>query len=230
VSDTPRFVGQSNAYDIPNNIIYLGSLEYAWDVGDSLVGWTLGGTTVPTIAVDGRMRLYDNINAADQSSSAYITIPNTLGKLFMILHVKFTRMIDDTSTDDYALYFSLNLSGASTGIAHRYRPGVSNYLVYADSTGLGNLVSFAFVPVAGQEYALDVVVSPSEVILFIDNVRRASVPLSSKGSSQMSNHPRQQFLSYNKRAFFWVRHDAGEVSHYRLRDIRVSEYRGKNPV
>jgi len=230
VSEIPRYVGQSNAYDIPNNIIYLGSLEYAWDVGDSLSGWTLGGTTVPTIAADGRMRLYD-ATPGGGSSNLYYPL-NIRGNLNAILHFKFTRMLDDVMVAPYSFagviesWLSANPAGAWYQVADFVRR-----LNWTDTGFTGTYratVPALPMPTPGVEYAVDVVMTPTNIILLIDNVKYASIAMSERGSSPLSRTARQDYFGNLKSISFGIVNGVAGVSHYRIRDIRVSAYRGQS--
>jgi len=223
-----RYTGQSNAYDIPNNIIYLGSLEYAWDVGDSLVGWTLGGNTVPTIAVDGRMRLYD-ATPGGGSSSAAIVIPNTKGQMLTVINFKFTRMLDDTST---GVAFAFHISSITTvvnGMGWYTTNALSNF-AWRNSNYGGSLNAFTvpFAPVAGVEYSCSLIKTSNAVMVLINGELKATILVSAKGSAPLANTPLNDFMADNKNIVFYTAHGAGEVSHYRVRDIRVSRQVGKS--
>ena len=227
----PKYVGQSNAYDIPNNIIYLGDLLFAWDVGDDLTGWTLGGTTVPTIAVDGRLKLYDNSVAALSNSMCRIVIPNTMGQLYCIFKCKITQMADDTSTDDRKVVIQIDPGTVNeNGHIYLYNKGTnSSTHRFWNTSYLGSgTIGLAWVPVAGIEYELSLIMTPKSLIMLINGVMMDSIPISNKGTAPSSLTPLADWLKTNKTIQFFVRHLANEVSHYRIRDIRVSAYRGQS--
>jgi len=218
-----RYVGESNAYDIANDKVYMGDLVWSWDVGDPLADWTLGGTTSPTLAPDGQLDLFDNINAANQTSECYVAIPNTIGGMWAILHCKFTMQTDDTSTDGVRFIGQISSSTtAQRGLVFQVNPVASNIRWYAN-TGAGPNANMTFVPVAGQEYVLDLVVSSSEVIIMVNNERFGSFPT---GMGNLPLTPLVSWNSSNKIIYFYARHDAGEVSHFRCRDVRVSRLVG----
>jgi len=223
----PKYVGQSNAYDIPNNVIYMGDLLYAWDVGDPLTGWTLGGITVPTIAADGRIRLYDNTPAGG-SSSGRIVIPNTLGELLCILHFKATRMIDDTSTNDNSLYCGLADSVPAGGALWNYRALAPTMWGMWRNPTLGYSASMSRILTQGQEYSLDIVKTAKEIVWLIDNVKVLETPVGVKGTAPLSSTPQNFMRTTLKYVNFYVDHAAGQVSHWRVRDIRVSRLVGKS--
>ena len=221
-----KYVGQSNAYDIPNNIIYLGDLLFSWDTGDSLVGWTLGGNTVPTIAVDGRMRLYD-ATAGGGNSNAYYTIPNSKGALWHVVSAKLTRMVDDTSTDSRAMIFQFGgVTSFDRGHEWAHR-GTSNQILYAwlNQGAVGALALASDVPAAGVETRIDLVLTPKGVIFLADGVQKYQFPVS---MSPLSPSALQSDFAGDKVIRFQVGHAAGQVSHWRVRDIRVSRLVGQS--
>ena len=223
----PKYVGQSNAYDIPNNVIYMGDLLYAWDVGDDLTGWLLGSTTPPTIAADGRLRLY-SATPAGGGSSAQIVVPNTLGELLCIHHFKLTRMIDDTSTSFAAFYSGLSDNVPNGGLLWRYSATPSMWGMWWNYGTLGYAANMSRILTPGQEYSLDIVKTPKSVIWLIDNVKVLETPVGVKGTAPLSSTPLNFWRTINKYVNFYTAQAAGQVTHYRVRDIRVSRYVGQS--
>ena len=224
-----KYVGQSNAYDIPNNVIYLGDLLYAWDVGDDLTGWTLGGTTVPTIAVDGRMDLNALNGAGNGISSAYILVPNTLGEFLGIIHAKMTRMIDDSSTYNYDGSLWLGDNVFTGGMIQHYDPATPTMWCRWYSPGGGVVTNSGRPLTAGQEYSVDIVKTAKDIIYLLNNTLIASTPVSSKGTvTSLPQLPQLYWRQTQKYIGIYMRANINERTHWRVRDIRVSRYVGKN--
>lgn len=228
-----RFQGQSNAYDIPNNVIYMGDLLFSWDIGDPITVFTLGGTTVPTLAVDGRIKLYEATNANDQPSWCYITIPNTKGRAALIFHAIISKQADDTSTDNisFALQIGPNPGAPGIPIGMTYWVDGSvprSNLLWRNLAAAGTTLNIVFNPTAGVEYAVDLLMTDKEIIVLVNNVKLTSILINTLGNATLSAHPLKDWFTADKQILLWVRHDAGQVSHYRVRDIRVSRLVGQS--
>ena len=224
-----RYRGESNAYDTANNKVYLGDLLYSFPLGSDLTGWTLAGNTVPTIASDGQIDLFDNINLANQTSEGYVTIPNTKGAFLGIFHCKFTKQADDTSGSNVQFLAMLNQSGAPvTGIGYQYDSAIIT-LHWKGQVGFGTtrvLGAGVGVPVASREFALDMLFTPSYIVYLLDSVLLGTIPVGEIGNSPLPDAQTKSWFANDKRVYFQVRHNAGQVSHYRVRDIRVSRLVG----
>jgi hypothetical protein len=200
---------------------------WSWQVGNDLTGWTLGGATVPTISADGQIDLYDATNLANQTSSAYFTLLNTLGQLYCIFHCKFTRQADDTGADDYEFLAQIApIISAGRGLYWRGSNAVSYHVWYNNNYG-GNSVALTYpAPVVGQEHDLSIILTPKSSIVIMDNIKINEILTSNIGGAVLSATPYNDWLTANKTINFFVRHQAGQVSHYRVRDIRVSRLVG----
>jgi len=227
----PKYVGQSNAYDIPNNIIYMGDLLYAWDVGDDLTGWVLSGNTNPTIAVDGRIRLYDATGGGG-TSAGYFELPNTKGAFLGIVNIKFTRMLDDTSVHQFmfALQFSAH-PVVTGGICINFNSiGGTVELRWINSNYQGVVSSVVGVaPVAGTEYALSIVMGPNKIIFLLNGAKIGEILIGNTGGAcPLSATQLRDHFAQNKKVHLYASHAGGQVSHIRVRDIRVSRYVGQS--
>ncbi|GAG01505.1 unnamed protein product, partial [marine sediment metagenome] len=196
-----RFVGESNAYDIQNNKIYMGDLLWSWDVGLDLSDFTLGGTTIPTIAPDGQIDLFDNIGAGGVSQCGRI-INNTMGLFYAVLHFKFTKQAGDNSTSvPFAAQVGLGAL-VVTGMgfwAGNLTPTASR-ISYRTTAYGGNLLDTSMgTPVIGQEYTVDLILTPKEYILLVDNVRLHSILNSNIGTAPPNITPFGQLMTANKR-------------------------------
>ena len=224
-----RYVGEFVVVDKTNGVQYLASKDWSWDIGNDLTGWILAGT-VPTIASDGRIELFDNA-AGIGSSQGYISLPNTTGEFLGMIHFKITRMVGDTSNYAYSLFCGLLADAAySSGIIFRlvllpvYGAWYNNGQIGVDVTLSGGLTS-------GVEYAVDIVITPSEVIYLVNNVRLGSTPRSAKGAiTSLSATQNQAWRAGQKRVAFFAGHGAGQVSHYRVSDIKVGRLAGIGSV
>jgi len=225
-----RFVGESNAYDIANNITYLGDLVY-YNPGDNLTGWTLGGATSPTISADGQIDLFDNTNLANQASYCYYTLPNTNGQFFNIFHVKFTKQSDDTSTDSSRFIVAISSTTITPSSGHQLADKVAGtYHPWLNSAGVGvnNLTTFALS--ASIEVNLDLVMTSKHALILLDNVLYDIIEIGNDGGANLGATPNMDFKGDNKILWLWVRHDAGAVSHFKVRDIRIARCVGQGDL
>jgi len=226
----PKYNGRFVVKDIANGRQYLADLLYQFELGDSLAGWTLGGTTFPTIAADGQIDLFENTNLADQPCYAYITIPNTIGRVISILHVKITKQSDDTSLDEISfqiqIYPVAGLAGPC-GMNYRVDSSVPRSKLYWNNLiAQGTNVNITFVPLSSTEYDINLVMTDKDIVVIINNTRLASIPINCIGNAPLSVQPAIVWNSSNKQVMLYVRHDAGQISHYRVRDIKVGRLVG----
>jgi len=226
-----RYNGRVVVEDKQNNKKYLGDLVY-YNPGDNLTGWVLGGTTQPTIGSlpSGLpcFDFYDNINLANQTSLTYIMLPNTGGLFYQICSFKFTKQLDDTSTDIYEFAGQIGAS-TSVGRGHGYSHRVAStryYWLNATGLGLDQNITTLFPAIAGQEQEIVLIITPKNTILMGDGDRIASNYTFISGASPPGATPFLDFLKDNKVIYFYARHDAGEVTHYKVRDITVARLAG----
>jgi hypothetical protein len=221
-----RFVGEANAYDVTNGRVYLGDLCYSWGLGDSLAAFTLGGTTAPTLSMDGQIDIYDATPAAGSSSYLRILLPNVSGEFLSIVHFKMTRHIDDTSLSNIN-YFAIMDATTTGGLGYNYDGSTPTlYRMWSNSVGGGTLGSIAYPLVASQEYVFNIVKTPSKILFIMNNVLVSSLAVSVKGSSSMSLTPQQSWRAMSKYLIFYISHQLNQISHYRVREIRVSKLVG----
>jgi len=224
----PRYRGESNAYDIANNKIYRGDLLFAWDVGDTLTGWTLSGGTLPTIALDGRINLYE-ASAGANSIDVYYDIPNTMGQFYGIANMKFIIMGDDTSTNAFAFAGQLSAYSVVTGgLCVNFNNVVSLADIrWINSSYTGSMVSgISAVINRGTEYTLSLIISPDKTIALLNNVKLGEIPISNKGTCPMNATQLKDHFAQTKKIHLYAGHAAGQISHVRVRDIRVSRLVG----
>jgi len=227
----PKYNGRFVVKDIANGVQYLADLLYQFELGDTLVApWILGGT-VPTIASDGSIRLYDN-GAGVGSSLAQYPMANTKGEFLGIIHFKITRKADDTSLDPYALYAGLSADAVGNSGIIFWRNGAANVLgawnnaLPAGSTTLiivGTLT-------AEQEYVVDTVITSEQVIFIVDGIRRGAISRSTRGTAPLPTNQNQVWRAGSKMVILYAGHAAGQVSHYRVRDIKVGRLAGIGSV
>jgi hypothetical protein len=210
--------------------VYLGDLLYSFPLGSDLTGWTLGGNTVPTIAADGQIDIYDAVNLANARSVCTYTIPNSAGQFYGIVHFKLTRQNDDTSFDDYSLVVQISSSTVFSieGLSYKFNSaGPSAGLYWSNrSGGGGTSLAIAFTPVIGTECEIVLLITPTHVIILANGILQGRVPIGQTGTCLLSETQIKSWCEANKVIYINARHQAGQVSHYRIRDIRVSAYRG----
>jgi hypothetical protein len=180
--------------------------------------------------MDGQIDLYDATNLNDQPSFANYTLPNSVGGGYYIIHCKFTRMLDDSSTDILGFIITFRpLGGAmnvTNGAGYWYNQSAGTTSTFWNNTyDVGTNINVTNPPI-GAEQALDIVVTPKDVIYIMNNIPIASFPTGKKGTAGLTNTPIRDFFSYQKNILFWTRHDAGQISHYRIRQARVSRLVG----
>jgi len=226
-----RYVGEFVCRDISAGRQFLCNKIWSWSKGDGLTGFVLAGTTVPTIDAQGRINLYDAVAGAG-NSGLYITVPNTRD-IYYVLSFKLMKQVDDTSTPNLA--FNCYIAGSAPGMAttpgHGYytRPAAVNsahhwWTSLGGGTGPSN--SPAFLPVAGVEYQICLILAPNEVLLIVDGVLLSTLYFGAQGVG-LSLTPRMDWLKGNKTIDFDVQHNAGQVSHFTVHDIKVGTLAGQ---
>jgi len=225
-----RYAGEFVVKDIANNRQYLADLLWKWDVGDDLTGWTLGGTTVPTIVANGRIDIFDN-TAGAATSFAYRQFANSSGRFDVVISFKFTRMNDDTLVNvAFTAQWTPTLNVAN-GFAFYTAAGTS-YIAWRNNNYGGSLNVFAsaFAPVIGVEHQCDMILTPTTALIMVDGVLRAEIKRSNKGTAPLSATPEQDMNAVNKIFEIHCGHAAGQVSHFQVRDIKVGRLVGVGDV
>jgi len=232
-----RYVGEFVVKDIANDRQYLADLLWKWDVGDDLTGWVLGGTTPPTIAPDGQIDIFDNTPAAFSNTLAIFTLPTlSLGPCYHIFTCKFTKQIDDTSVDNQ--HFNAGINTTAVLFSGGLMMMVSNLAgaTYLDWTNQGGDLLrsnfFVVLPTAGVEYRMATILGPTTVQCLWEGRKLGEIPTgSSVPGAQINLRPYQNWLS---RPFKYIvmggRHRLNEVTHYRVRDIKVGRLVGVGDV
>ena len=223
-----RYKGEFVVKDTTNNRQYLADLIWSWSKGDGLTGWTLGGTTLPTIAADGQIDLYD-ATAGGGTSFLNVTIPNTNGNLWGVLRVKMTRQVDDTSLSNTAATSQIYSTGGTGEVAAYISHTTNQIRKYwkAGTVGYDVVGPAGLVPQSGVEAEISVILSPKGPVWLFNNVLLGTVPL---GMSQPLRSALQLWCDGNKKVQFYVEHTSGQVSHYRVHDIKVGRLVGVGDV
>jgi len=225
-----KYSGRFVVKDIANNRQYLADMLYGWNVGDNLTGWTLADTTIPTIAADGTIRLYDN-TAGGGGSSLYYPI-NIYGNLWTVLSFKFTRKADDVIVAPYDFngviepWLSANPQGARFDFTDFTRR-----MDWISGGWLGTYQAIPFaVPTPETEYQVALIIHPRDVICIIDGIWMGNIPIGRNGNAPLSLPPLQYYRANPKSISFDAHHGAGGVNHYRIRDIKIGRLVGVGDV
>jgi hypothetical protein len=219
-----RYKGESNCYDIANHKVYLGDMIYSWGRGDDLTGWTVVGATISS---DGQMNLYD-ATPGGGAAQAYITLPNSAGEFRATVSCKFTRQSDDNSA---SVAFASHLCPVTTSVVNGmgwYTSNAASFLAWRNMNYGGSLNGFTvpFAPQVSVEYQFDIIMTDKMILLLINNILMASISVSTIGSAPLSSTPASDFRTANKVFILYTAHGAGLISHYRVREIRVSRLVG----
>jgi hypothetical protein len=225
-----RYSGEFVVQDTAGAKKYLADLLYGWDIGDDLTGWTLGGTTIPTIATDGWIRLYDAVPGAGTTSGFY-PMPGSMGEFMGVFHFKVIRKADDTSLELFSLFCGITAdallnSGMNFQCAAVAPLGMKGDWFNANIAGV-TLPLTAVVMPTETEYTIDIIMTQNDVIFLVNGVRLGSIPRSNKGTiTSLSEHQNREWRAGLKRACLYSGHAAGTVSHHRIHDIKVGRLVG----
>jgi hypothetical protein len=218
----PRYSGSFVVKDIANDKQYLVDLLYAFERGDDLTGWTLGGNTAPTITADGKIRLYEvSAGGGIWSSWCYRTMPNTLGKMNYVLEFDITQM-----AEDFGSFLELIVAGTTAinlGTFYFWQPSIMYYV----SSGCSTQRNLAFNFVVGTEYKFDIIFSQEGFTLLINGVRQGFIPASEIGvGGNLSATQLKELLAGNKTIQFYTEHLNLERSHWQIRNVKFGRLVG----
>jgi hypothetical protein len=218
-----RYVGRFVVEDVRNSKKYLFDLRYRWDRGHDLADWVLDGTTNPTIDAVGNIDMFDNINLANQSSSMAHPLPNTLGDQPVCFCAKVTRQADESSTDGLAFNIAIDhIAGPFTIRGHGYaydKSGPPSEHHWMNQFGQGYEGIVAFNPAVNVEHDICLIIAKPNILLIVDGVLVDSGPYGFRYGGHEIVY--QDWNSGNKNLKLYARHNAGEVSHWKVRDIRA---------
>lgn len=223
-----RYSGRFVISDFQNNKKYLFDLRYLWDRGHDLSDWVLNGTTNPTIDAAGNIDIFDNINLALQSSSMAHPLPNTKGDVPVCFCAKVTRQADESSTNGVAFNMAIDhVAGPWTIRGHGYiydKAAPPSEHHWMSQSGQGYQANVTFNPTINVEHDICLIIAKPRVLLIVDGVLIDSGPYGYKYSSGPIVY--QDWNSDNKNLKLYARHDAGEISHWKVRDIRAGVLAG----
>jgi len=219
--------------DIQNNRKYLADQRFGWGINkfpDDLSIWSLAGI-LPTVAVNGKLDIYMS-GGGGLSSQAYRAL-NLLGANWIVISVKVTKMADDTSTSPYGAWIALsNAHGSDTELLWMSNnpPGTQRF-IFRNDAYLGNLlVTSQPTQPLGTEQQVDMIVSPSNIMILINGQLASSIPTGKLGTAPLSRSPlKDWFASPKILTIECDRAGVGEVSHYQFTDIKVGTLAGVSP-
>jgi hypothetical protein len=222
----PRFTGRFVTKDIANDKQYLADLLFGWDVGDDLTGWTTGGNTVPTIAANGKIDLYEaSAGGGIWKSWLYRTIPNTMGKMNYVLEFDVTMM-----ADDFGSFLELIVAGSTApnlGTWYFWQPSI----MYYTSSGCSTQRNLAFNFVVGTEYRFAIIFSQEGFTLLINGVRQGFIPASEIGvGGNLSATQLKELFAGNKTIQFYTEHLNLERSHWQIRNVKFGRLVGVGDI
>jgi hypothetical protein len=219
----PKYNGRFVVKDIANGRQYLADLLYQFELGDSLAGWTLGGTTSPTIAANGNMDFYQ-AGAGAGDSFAKRTI-FTGGYNLAVLHQKVTLVVDNNISSGYAGMMDVGING---GMGFQINPAPSSIArFWLNNVSQGQLTFTGINMTPGQEYSFDFVMTPTYIYHLIDGVPFSGIYTGIKGNAPMSNTPLLAWMGQVRNISYYFTHSAGNGPlHYQIRDIKVGRLVG----
>jgi len=234
-----RYKGEFVVKDITNNRQYLADLLFSWDVGDNLSAWSLAGNTLPTVASNGWMDFYDNTAGRGYSAARTTSIRAGQGEMPIALSCKIRRMPDDSSTD--GMKFCAGLTGydvvwGSFNIGFSIRDIQNLQITYQAIPWVGSVDRFRYnfpVPADGTEHIVQLFRDTEKIGVIFDGVLLSppSFILNVEtGNSAMSYTPHHYYCLSYKYPYFWCRHNAGEVTHFQVRDIKFGRLVGVGDV
>ena len=220
-----RYSGEFVISDTQNNRQYLFDLRYRWDQGCVITDWFLAGTIVPTVDANGYIDMYNNINADDESVAMSYNIPNSVGGVPMAFCARVTRQSDESSTDGSAFLIAIDhVLGPFTIRGHQYiydKTGGPNQPKHKwmNQFGVGYQKTITFKPQFNVEYDIALIINQPYVSLIVDSALLDEAPYGYRGGGY--GLLPQVWCSNNKNIKLYARHMAGEVSHWKVRDIRA---------